>query len=98
MEDSLFIDRELVDRGSLHKDCSKIVLQCLWVARMVRPDLLWAGNDLARKVTKWTEACDKRLHRLISFMHHTRDYVQYAYVGDKLQDCALVMYLSLIHI
>ena len=76
MEDSLFTDGGLVDRGYLKDNASKIVQQCLWVARMTRPYLLWAANDLARKITKWTEACDKRLHRLISYMHHTCDHVQ----------------------
>ena len=28
-------------------------------------------NKLARAVTKWTKACDKRLARLISHIHHT---------------------------
>ena len=31
-----------------------------------RPDILWSVNKLARSVTKWTQACDKRLARLIS--------------------------------
>ena len=28
-------------------------------------------NKLARAVRKWTKACDKRLARLISYIHHT---------------------------
>ena len=31
-----------------------------------RPDILWSVNKLARSITKWTKACDKRLNRLIS--------------------------------
>ena len=29
------------------------------------PDILWSVNNLARSVTKWTPACDRRLARLI---------------------------------
>ena len=36
-----------------------------------RPDILWSVNKLARSITKWTKACDKRLNRLISSIHHT---------------------------
>ena len=31
-------------------------------------------NKLARSITKWTKACDKRLNRLISNVHHTCEY------------------------
>ena len=30
-------------------------------------------NKFARLITKWTKACDKRLSRLISYIHHTCD-------------------------
>ena len=38
-----------------------IVLKCLYLARIGRPDILWSVNKLARSVTKWTQACDRRL-------------------------------------
>ena len=39
-------------------------------------------NKLARSITKWTKACDKRLNRLISYIHHTCDYKQQCHVGN----------------
>ena len=44
------------------------------LARIGRLDNLWPVNKFARAVTKWTEACDTRLARLISYIHHTSDY------------------------
>ena len=38
--------------------------------RIGRLDILWSVNKLARSITKWTKACDKRLNRLISYIHH----------------------------
>ena len=38
-------------------------LNCLYLARVGTPDILWSVNKLARAVTKWTKACDKRLAR-----------------------------------
>ena len=38
-------------------------------------------NTLAKSITKLTRACDKRLSRLISYIHHTSEYKQYCCVG-----------------
>ena len=46
--------------GELSTACSKIVLKCLYFARIDRPDILWSVNKLARAVTTWTNACDHR--------------------------------------
>ena len=70
--------------GELSQVCSQIVLKCLSLARIGRPDILWSANKLARAVTKWTQACDKRLARLISYGHHTCEYRQYCHVGTLM--------------
>ena len=57
--------------GELPKVCSQIALNCLYLVRIGRPDILWSVNKLARSITKWTNACDKRLSRLISYIQHT---------------------------
>ena len=62
------------------------------MARIGRPDILWTVNKLARAVTKWTQACDKRLARLISHIHHTQDYRQYCLVGNAAQHCRLGLF------
>ena len=59
-------------------------LKCLYLARIGRPDILWSVNKLARAVTKWTNACDRRSARLISKIHHTNDCRQYCRVGVQL--------------
>ena len=52
----------------LSQVCSQIVLTCLYLARIGRQDILWSVNKLARAVTKFTQACDRRLARLISYI------------------------------
>ena len=38
---------------------------------LLRPDLLWTVNYLARSVTQWNRARGLRLARLIGYIHHT---------------------------
>ena len=49
-------------------------------------------NKLARSITKWTKACDKRLNRLISCIHHTCEYRQYCHVGNSAEQCRLGLF------
>ena len=49
-------------------------------------------NKLARAVTKWTKACDKRLARLISYIHHTCECKPYCYAGNTAQQCRLGLF------
>ena len=72
--------------------CSHIVLKCLYLARIGTTWYLWSVNKLARSITKWTKACDKRLNRLISFFHHTCEYKQYCHVGNAAKQCRLGLF------
>ena len=82
IDDHLFKENEFKSVGELPKVCSQIVLKCLYLIRVGRPDILWSVNLLARSITKWTKACDKRLSRLISYIHYTSEYKQYCHVGN----------------
>ena len=55
--------------GEMSTVSSQIIVKCMYLARIGRPDILWSVNKLARAVTKWTRACDKRSARLISYIH-----------------------------
>ena len=68
IDDHHFKEEELKSVGELSKVCSQIVLKCLYLARIGRPEILWSVKKLARSITKWTKACDKRLNRLISYI------------------------------
>ena len=78
--------------GELSQLCSQLVLKCLYLARIGRPAILWSVNKLARSITKWTKACDKRLNRLISYIHQTCDYKQYGHVGNTAKQCRLGLF------
>ena len=56
IDDLHFKEEELKSAGELSKVWSQIVLKCLSLARIGRPDILWSVNQLARAATKWTQA------------------------------------------
>ena len=47
---------------------------------------------LAREVTRWNQACDDRLKRLIAYINCTKHWVLKCHVGDKPQDLRLAVY------
>ena len=49
-------------------------------------------NKHARSITKWTKACDKRLNRLISYIHNTNEYKQCFHVGNTAKQCRLGLF------
>ena len=83
---------EFETKGNLSAIASRVVLKVLLTARLTRPDVLWTVNNLARNITKWTIACDRRLHRLICYWHHTKDWTQICYVGNNVSDINLVLF------
>ena len=64
LDDHHFKDEQLNSEGEFSQVCPQIVLKCLYLARIGRLDILWPVNKIARSITKWTKACDKRLSRL----------------------------------
>ena len=51
IDDHHFKEEELKSVGELSPVCSQIVLKCLYLARIGRPDILWSVNKLARSIT-----------------------------------------------
>ena len=92
IDDHHFKEEETKCVGELSNTCSQIVLKCFYLARIGRPDIRWSLNKLARSITKWTKACDKRLNRLISYSHHTCGYKSYCHVGNTAKQCRLGLF------
>ena len=68
MDDHHLKEEEHESVGELSAVFSHFVMKCLYLARIGRLDIFWSVNKLARAVTKWTRACDKRLAPLISYI------------------------------
>ena len=57
------------------------------MARIEDPMFCGQSTNWHHPVTEWTQACDRRLARLISYGHFTSDYRQYCHVGNAAQHC-----------
>ena len=75
LHDHSFKKEELETVGELSEVCPSRVLKCLYLPRIGRPDILWSVNRLARGVTKWTGACDRRSARLFFFTFVTQTVI-----------------------
>ena len=58
----------------------------------MRFDLLKAVSDLATRVTKWSLACDRRLHRLMCYINSYHDLSLVGWIGDKISELNLTIY------
>ena len=92
IDDHHFKEEEVKSFGELSQVCPQIVLKCFFLARIGRLDILWSVNKLARSITKWTKACDERLNRLVSCIHHPCEYKQYCHVGNAAKRCRLGLF------
>ena len=70
--------------GVLQPIAARILMKILWVARLVRFDLLRAVGFLATKVCKWTQERDRMLTRLVAYMKYSRDLRMIGWIGDPL--------------
>ena len=92
VDDHHFKEEEMNSVGDLSQVCSQTVPNCLYLARIGRPDILWSVNKLTRSITKWTKACEKCLNRLISKIHHTCEYKQYCHMGETAKQSRLELF------
>jgi len=58
-------------------------MKILYGARNARADILKAVTRLACFFTKWTSQFDRRLHRLVCYIHSTYNYRLVGWIGDK---------------
>ena len=68
------------DKLGVHS--SKCTMKVLWLARLARPDLMKACNDLTTKANNWTRNDAKRLYRIFCYLHTTRNHILCGHIGD----------------
>ena len=82
------------ERGELGPNACKVLMKCLWLGRSARPDIIKPIGDLATQVQKWSLNCDKRLYRLLCYIHSTIDHRMIAHIQDKPEDLSISLYVD----
>ena len=88
------LEQDEVSRGELAPHACKILMKALWLGRLARPDIVKPINDLATKVQSWTRGEDKKLLRLIQYIHATPHYRLAGSINDKEEDLELQLYVD----
>ena len=90
MDDHQFDQEDLNGTGEPLLVCAQVVVKCLYLARIGRPHWLSTVNMLARSVTKWNKARDKRLERFTRHSNHTKKATDSVVVREAtIEDCKL---------
>ncbi len=79
--------------GKFAKTCASHLMKLLYAARRARADFLVANITLARRVSKWFSDEDRRLHRLMCYVHHHAELALYHELHpDDLKTAVLQFY------
>ena len=77
---------KLGEGGRLGHMAAMMLMTLLHAARAARSDLLQPIQFLAKRITRWDDMCDKRLHRLMCYIYGSVDYVSIGWIGDDPSD------------
>ena len=61
----------------------------MWAMRYCRDDVLRAVDALTTIATGWTPRDDDELTRLVSYLHHKKDYRKVGFICDLLDELRL---------
>ena len=67
-------------------------MKVFYAAREARFDLYRAIAGLSRHLLKWTPECDRRLHRLMSYIKCTLGHRMIGWVGDEATELNIHCY------
>jgi hypothetical protein len=92
--DGALIPEDDTEQGELAGDACKVLMKCLWLGRLARPDIVKPIGDLATQVQKWSKNCDKALYRLICYIQSTLEHRLIGAVGDSAAHVWLRLYVD----
>ena len=67
-------------------------MRVLYAARLARPDLNKAVQEIAQRFTKWSELCNLKLWRLMSYIDSAKDLSLHSWCGDDPSKLVLRAY------
>ena len=95
--DAALPERDWEVKGALSDHAAKVLMKCLWLARLSRPDLRRPITELSRRITRWSSNDDRTLYRLMCFISSSKSYRMRSYIGDPTEKLELVLYTDADH-
>ena len=92
IDDHHFKEEELKSVGDLAKVSSQVVLKCLYLARIGRPDISMVSEQTCTIDYNMDQSLWQTICRLISYIHHSCDCKQYCHVGNIAKQCRLGLF------
>lgn len=92
LADRFISETDWAQRGTLSCIASNVLMKILYAARACRFDLLFTVTRLARDTTRWTTACDRRMHHLLSYIHNTQHRTLVSTIGDPVGQLQLALF------
>ena len=81
--DAALPERDWEVKGALSDHAAKVLMKCLWLARLSRPDLLRPITELSRRITRWSSNDDRKLYRLMCYISSSKSYRMRSYIGGS---------------
>ena len=78
--------------GELFPVYAQIVLKCLYLARIGRPEFLRSVDTLARSVTKWDKVCDKKVAKIDKLLRSLQKLTAILSCASQIEDCKLSLF------
>ena len=68
------LDSLMAERGILADHAASLVMKLMYGVHMARPHLSTVVARLSSQITKWTRDCDRRLHRIYSYLEQAKNF------------------------
>ena len=82
--------RQLAHEGEMQAFAARILMRCLWLSHLARPDIGFAVQQLASGIARWPKWEDRQILRLVSYLSATCVYVMRAAVEPDQAGTLLV--------
>ena len=76
----------------MNNQAASMIMTIMYAAKMARFDFLKPVRHLARKMTKWTDQGERKLKKIIEYMHSIYELRPTGFVCDDPSELSLVQY------
>merc|ERR1711911_68134 len=80
------------DDKQLNVVAASIIMTTMYAARMAKPELQRCIGALATQLTKWTDYEDRRLHRMMAYLHSRVEDMLVGFIADPPSELRIALF------